>query len=169
MSRALIAGHACRAQTALASSTRRIAHGTAAARATVSCPETLYICDAHYMRHHAGPRRWPGCKCALYGRPSKSKAPQTCSGKHCPCWIANRECDSDVCLPCHLTCRNTQLQKGIHKASCLRNACAAIPDRRDVFDRLLRSRRESLGSGSSSPRMRRKEISSQVSCSPLVS
>ncbi|KAL1940970.1 hypothetical protein VTO73DRAFT_7606 [Trametes versicolor] len=62
-------------------------------------------------------RRWQGCKCALYGRPLKSQAPQTCSGKHCPCWSANRECDPDVCLPCHSTCRSRQLQTGIHKAT----------------------------------------------------
>ncbi|EIW52185.1 SET domain-containing protein [Trametes versicolor FP-101664 SS1] len=79
-------------------------------------------------------RRWQGCKCALYGRPSKSKAPQTCSGKHCPCWSANRECDPDVCLPCHPTCRSRQLQTGIHKASHLRNDYTTLANQRDATE-----------------------------------
>ncbi|KAI0643504.1 hypothetical protein C8Q79DRAFT_1024750 [Trametes meyenii] len=97
-----------------------------------------FLNKAHCSRNcrcsRACPRRWRGCRCAALPKATykhaKIKDRRPCTTNHCSCWQAKRECDPEVwpCFICisHLLlslgsdidrCRNTQIQKGLHKAS----------------------------------------------------
>ncbi|KIK92123.1 hypothetical protein PAXRUDRAFT_830266 [Paxillus rubicundulus Ve08.2h10] len=78
------------------------------------CSRNRSHCQRNCRCHVECDRRWRGCRC------SKARSRWSCVTERCACVEASRECDPQLCSNCgckdeNTTCRNSQIQKGVHK------------------------------------------------------
>ena len=93
------------------------------------CANQLVFCEKTCACPSTCPQKFRGCRCAAKGKICRDN-------DRCECWLLNRECDPDLCLPCkahevldpanrhkeNITagrCANVAIQRGIPKRTLL--------------------------------------------------